>query len=409
MDAGNRTLVARGHVVDTEFRDWYRVVAIEPRPELLEQRWHAIEDVVRTLDVPGVLDLVRLFYGSALAEPRFLERYREAFRAVDGTFPLHDNEAELRILAGATILALLEHRGGAVADIGAQAAACADCRGHRPGDRPPGFLHRVRQYLSARGAAVRAAPDLTSDAKPILATEALLARMEALLDLPAPARRGPANGAGGIEALLEGSYGLGAASPQPVAGAGGSPLASLVVAVLDVAAATTKIAEEHAERLRLHREQLGVLWWLVAEYSRDLGHEMQALPLPVACLVAGKELADLTGALPGPLGAIGALDRMLRAVEPQVRSATTIREAVGAAPRPWSAAWVASAHAQPLEAVCPVILAVGRSLEPDRGDDWGAPVKDATGIDVDAPIHPLDLAGQAYEEALLLRFVAASG
>jgi hypothetical protein len=53
-----------------------------------------------------------------------------------------------------------------------------------------------------------------------------------------------------------------------------------------------------------------------------------------------------------------------------------------------------------------VILAVRRSLEADGADEWTAAVWEATGVDASEEIHPLDLAMQAYEEALLLRFFA---
>jgi hypothetical protein len=392
-----------------DFADWYRVVAIEPRPELLEKRRRAMEDVVPGLDLAGVLELVRLLYDAPARDPQFIERYREAFRAIDATFPMRDNEAELGILAAATIVSVLEHRGGAVADLAAQATVCADCQGHRPGERPPGVVPRAREYLSARAAALRVAPDLTGVAKPVLDTEALLARMERLLDLPAPAGRGRAASESGIGAVLEGSYGLGSPSlprDAPAADAGGLALQSVVAAVLDVAAATAKVAEEHARRLRLHGEQLDVLWWLVAEYSRDLRQEVRVVPLPVLCVVAGKELADLTAVLPGPPGAAGALDRILRAAEPELRSSTTISEAVSGIPRAWRTGWAAGDRPQPLEHLCPVIMAVRRSLEADGGDEWTAAVWEATGVDVAEDIHPLDLAMQAYEEALLLRFFA---
>jgi hypothetical protein len=110
--------------------------------------------------------------------------------------------------------------------------------------------------------------------------------------------------------------------------------------------------------------------------------------------------------LPGPPGAAGALDRILRAAEPELRSSTTISEAVSGIPRAWRTGWAAGDRPQPLEHLCPVIMAVRRSLEADGGDEWTAAVWEATGVDVAEDIHPLDLAMQAYEEALLLRFFA---
>jgi hypothetical protein len=388
-----------------DFADWYRVVAIETRPDLVEKRRRAMEAIVPTLDVPEALELVRLAYDVPARDPRFVERYRDAFRAVDASFPVRDNAAEMGVLAAATIVSVLEQRGGAVADLAAQATMCADCQGHRPGERPPGLVSRAREYLSARAAALRTAPELAGGAKPVLNTETLLGRMEALLDLPMPARGRES----GIGAVLEGSYGSGSPAlswTPPAADAVGPALQSVVSAVFDVAAATAKVAEEHARRLRLHGEQLDVLWWLVAEHSRDLGQELRSLPLPVLCIVAGKELADLTAVLPGPPGAAGVLDRVLRGGEPEPGSATSILEGVNGTPRAWRTVWAGTERAQPLEDLCPVIQSVRRSLDVQGGDEWAATVWEATGVNVLEDIDPLDLARQAYEEALLLRFSA---
>ena len=173
-------------------------------------------------------------------------------------------------------------------------------------------------------------------------------------------------------------------------------------ALLEIAAAAAEVTQEHAEQLRLQREETNILWWLFAEHSRDLGHPMAALPLPAACLVAGKELADLTDVLPGPLAAMGVLDKMLRVVERELRGGSSVHQAVNEAPREWRSRWLTGVSAEPVEDLCPVICAVRRSIESDGPDDWVPPVRKATGIDPHAQVSPLDLATQVYEEALFL-------
>jgi hypothetical protein len=382
------------------FADWYRVAAIEPHPETLEKRWDAIQRTVRDLDVADALEVVRLFYGSPRCLPRFAERYRDAFKSRDVTFPMRDNEAELRVLAGATIVALLDSRPGSVADVTALATVCADCRGLRLGERLADMLGEARRYLWSRSAALRLAKEAKPLPPPTLDVASLLEPFQSVLE--AKQTRDP-----DFEGVLDQMPAPGArARPGPGLEITVKALQSLATAITEVAVAAAEAASEQARRLQLHREEVNVLWWLFAEHSRDLGQRMASLPLPAACLVTGKELADLIEVLPGPLAAAGVLDRMLRAVERELRPTTTLHEAVNSAPREWRAGWLASADCERVEDLCPVLCSVRRSLETSGPDDWVPPVKTVTGVDLLGGVTPLDLAVQAYEEKL---FVGALG
>jgi hypothetical protein len=383
------------------FADWYRVAAIEPQPETLQKRWDAIQRTVRDLDVGDALELVRLFYGSPRCLPRFAERYRDAFKARDVTFPMRDNDAEIRVLAGATVVALLDSRPGPVADVTALAMASADCRGLRSGERLTDMLGEARRYLWARSSALRLAKEATPAPPPTVDVGSLLEPLQSALE--AKQTRDP-----DFQGVLDQMPAPGAArtSGGPALEITMKAIQSLAAAITEVAAASAEAAAEQGRRLQLHREEVNVLWWLFAEHSRDLGHRMANLPLPAACLVAGKELADLIDVLPGPVAAAGVLDRMLRAVERELRPATTIHEAVNSAPREWRAGWVASTDCERVEDLCPVLCSVRRSLETGGPDDWVPPVRTVTGVDLHGGLTPLDLAVQAYEEKL---FVGALG
>jgi hypothetical protein len=384
------------------FADWYRVAAIEPQPETLQKRWDAIHRTVRDLDVGDALEVVRLFYGSPRCLPRFAERYRDAFKARDVTFPMRDNEAEIRVLAGATIVALLDSRPGPVADVTALAVACADCRGLRSGERIGDMLAEARRYLWSRSSDLRVAKEAPPAPPPSVDVSTLLEPLQSALE--AKQTRDP-----DFQGVLESMPAPGGAArstPGPALELITKAIQSLASALTEVAVAGTEAVAQQGRSLQLHREEVNVLWWLFAEHSRDLGHRMASLPLPAACLVAGKELGDLVQVLPGPLAAAGVLDRMLRAVERELRPTTTVHEAVNSAPREWRAGWVASTDSERVEDLCPVLCSVRRSLETSGPDDWGPPVRTVTAVDLHRGLTPLDLAVQAYEEKL---FVGALG
>jgi hypothetical protein len=377
------------------------VAAIEPQPDVLQRRWEAIQGIVYAMDVADGLELVRLFHASPRTNPRFVARFRDAFKACDLAFPMRDNDAELQVLAGTTLVSLLDDRGGAVADVAALATAAADSRGLRPGDRIPDMLRHARAYLAERSAALRAPRAIPMMPRPKLDVDAMLEPLRSAAQ--ARQTRDP-----GFEGMLEPVHAPGPPKLTPAFEIFDQALRSVAAAVAEVTGAAGQAAEELARRLRLQHEETNILWWLFGEHSRDLGRRMASLPLAAACLVAGKELADLTEVVPGPLATAGVLDRMLRAVEPDLRVATTIQEAVNDAPREWRAAAAADTEYERVEDLCPVLLAIRRSLDTSGPDDWIPPVRTLTGLDVLAPIAPLDLAGQVYEERLLVAALRAA-
>jgi hypothetical protein len=384
------------------FADWYRVAAIEPQGDLLQKRWEAIEGVVYAAEVPDTLELVRVFYGSPRKSARFVDRYRDAFKACDLTFPMRDNDAELRVLAGATLVTLLHARGGTLADVAALAMVSGECRGLRPGDRVPDMLLEARRHLAARSVELRTPRKVTPPVAPKLDVDALLEPLRTAAQ--ARQTRDP-----GFEGMLEPLHAPGPPKPGPSLDIVSDAIRGIAAAVSDVAGAAAQVADEHGRRLQLHQEQSNILWWLLAEHSRDLGRRMATLPLPAACLVAGKELADLTDGTPGPLAAAGVLDRMLRAVEPELRGSTTIQEAVNGTPPEWREAWTAdAAHFEGIEDLCPVISSVRRSLDGNGPDDWAPSIRKLTGIDVTGGLPPLDVAFQTYEERLLVAALRSS-
>ena len=85
--------------------------------------------------------------------------------------------------------------------------------------------------------------------------------------------------------------------------------------VADIGAADQ---EEDSKISRLEREltivseETNMLWWLISEYSRDRGASWMTVGPFATPIIAGKELADLTRVIPGPVAAAAFLDRIIR-------------------------------------------------------------------------------------------------
>src|SRR5262249_50698182 len=103
--------------------------------------------------------------------------------------------------------------------------------------------------------------------------------------------------------------------------------------------------EEKAEMARIAKlerelaivgEEANMLWWLVSEFSRDQKESWKGVGLSATSIIAGKELADLTRVIPGPVAAAAFLDRIVRFSDSS-KSARPIslKEAVESTARSW--------------------------------------------------------------------------
>lgn len=95
--------------MNTSFADWYRSVSIVPTNEMLRLRWEGIITLTKKANVDLVMDLVLFYYGKQVSDER-LKNVTSIFQDKDATFSLKNNSAELKVLAGASLLELLEKK-----------------------------------------------------------------------------------------------------------------------------------------------------------------------------------------------------------------------------------------------------------------------------------------------------------
>jgi hypothetical protein len=328
--------------VHRDFADWYRIADLEPKVEMLEKRWQGIEEFVESLDATNTIELVRIFHKRSVRDRQFIADYRNTFKAIDSTFPMRDNDLELRVLAGSSIVCLLEIGPSNFADAAALGMVCSDCRGLLNETLLPEMVALARAYLFSRSEHLRARGEVPAITVPDLNLENLLEAFrqtcatDGLPNLPEP-----------VVALIE----------------------ALASAINHHSTSVEKAMSRLSERQRLLQEESDILWWLFGGHSRDLKQPMAALGLPATCLVAAKELADLTTILPGPLPAPAFLGKMIHAATRKLPSSMTIQEAVNASPREWRNQWFRKDDMEHIADLCPILLAILKSLETDGPDD----------------------------------------
>jgi len=331
------------------FSEWYRVVSLQPDGALLEKRWQGIEKAVQSADFSGMLELIRIFFSIPVKDNEYAERYRLVFQGIDPAFMMRGNDLEVAVLSGASIVHCLEARKPEYADAIALASIAANCKGMRTQPPIPEVIMLCEQHLSQRSAQLRSlgpVPEIV----PLDLTETY-----------------DANSGAQLRQFAE--------------------------------SAVSAIGYLH-RKMQLQEEETNILWWLFGGHSRDMDKRMADVGLPAACLVIGKELADLTLILPGPLSATAFMDKMFLSIKQENRKQTTIKDAVNACPREWRTKWISKRDIQSIDDFCPIHLAVSKSLQTDGTVDWLPAYEKSAGVEVKSRIDPLEIAMQVYHESL---------
>ena len=232
-----------------DFAEWYRLASIEPNADILPKRWTAIAKYVPGRD--EIISLARLFYRLGKPEQEFLATFVDAFQQTDPAFKTRENEHELSLLAGAELIDVIQRGEKDSAVMAALSLVCAPAGNTRScpcvADIPEIAVH----YLSTLS------KDRISIGKSDTESEPRKAMFDALVALGPP---------------------------------------------------HSDLAKEYRQ---LHRqvgiinEESNMLWWLFSEYSRDEDRPWKSFSVPAVAIMAGKELADLTQIIPGPISAIG--------------------------------------------------------------------------------------------------------
>lgn len=330
-----------------DFGEWYRLAGIEPDGQILAKRLAVIEAYNPTGD--DVVSLTQLFYGLGKAKETFTSAFVKVFHDADPAFRTRENSHELSVLAGAQLVDTIERSDVALADLAALSLVSAAASNVRPAPSVKDIPEIAARYLESR-------------------SRDRISTFEGDHD------------AGTRQQLFDALTGLGA------------PYDAL------------------AKELRYLQRQLGVvteesnmLWWLFSEFSRDEEQRWSNFAVPAVALMAGKELADLTVSLPGPIAAPAFLDRVIKCAKSKPPTTVTIEDAVNGVSLEWRQRYAEKNCPAELEALLPIGYGVRMSLMVSEKNAWVPAFLQGTGISSDAKIAPNILAYQVFIEDLLCR------
>jgi hypothetical protein len=364
------------------FPDWYRITTAgldsALPPDLFQRRWEGVELVCKELADGEEFDLVRLFTRTPPPSVPLLTKFRAAFRKTDAGFPAQGNDLEIGVLAGVAII-------------------------HRMSQSPQTAGDRAGlAVLCARGVPETNTPDW---ARPLI-DEINATYTERCKDLRGPASITPVEfNAKAVQVDLDAfTTAFPSGDWTQVQRLGAKGMLSLLTAINNLATVTSAAIDALKLQQQLRQEETDILWWMTAEYSRDLDRRLAEVKLPAAALVAGKELADFVS-IPGPLPAKSFLDRVLSTcgTKSAHHKPSELKAAVNALSKEWRTGIAKEAGFARVKDLCPVLGAVGASLATEGADEWVPVYRKAYQREANLQLSGVELAYQVYREWLLVR------
>jgi len=353
------------------FPAWLLQAGVARDDELCKKRAAGVDALAERVSVQLVPTLIRSYLGRTLTDAE-LKPIRIAFRKSDPFFPFRGNEYELRILAGAVLVQLMEVERGVTADI---ASMLLDCNISLLNEELPipEITVICRNYLRSQSGHKRIVnPVPTIDTANELNS---LRRIASKLDQTTGALRKDTY-AEAFEAM--------AATVENIR------QSNLVLE------ANQHVIEEEAT----------LAWWLLVGHTAegDNSHEGAS---SFKAIASGVELSKFIKLAPWPKSSDAILKRYNFGLGIDMDSKVGLIEAVNSIPRSWRTDLKVADSRDSVTDLCPFLLAVSSSLRTDEGSDWQAVLKQSLGY-IPAPMTLQELSYRSFRESLASRLFAQS-
>jgi len=356
--------------VTDKLGEWYRLAKITTDAETLKSRLKSIAQLSKATKFNEKIDLIRIFNQNKKESQDTLDNLSSIFLKQDPTFNAND-DIEISILAGATLIFSLDNNGSLISNLIAQAVICHDFSDLSPRVPLPDQKNEFKQYLFKQ-AVLKRNEDLAVSTSKISLDEVHENLVEVLKS-------------NAIDQIKE-------------------PLIEYLRAIdSKIDTLDEKLSVEfkkaHAA-IKYQREETNILWWLFSEYCNELENPVKNLKQEEACLVIGREIANYPKEIPGPISIEAFLNKMLISCKGANNKKLSIKEAIEGTNRSWREAIYKNFSTDYID-LLPLTFALIRSVE-TKDDSWIQPFQDETKIDPNKKIEALKLSNQIYNETLFL-------
>jgi hypothetical protein len=348
------------------FGAWFRSIKYENDDEFLHSRWDAITDFLASkYTYADILNLILLFFNFDVKD-EFLSKYLSFFLKKDAAFN-QDNKIEISLLAGATLLVILDSDNGEYDNIillGAKGisfikSACI-----------PSLFEELMNIFSQKRIELRE----DKEKHFINIKFPNLKSLKDFLNIESP--------------VFDKNF----------AKCFSEYIVSLNSALLNISNELTEINSENI----LYREDSQILWWLVCKWSTILNKPYTESEFNVSAIYAGKELADLIYVLPGPYAADAILYQMINSCT-MGEQAFSLIEVVNNLKKEFRQR-LADEYTNGLDVFFPITYAIVCSTKIDENDTaWVQLYKHAIDDPNNIKIDAYQAASQMYIESLFLK------
>jgi hypothetical protein len=360
--------------MNKNFPEWYRIVNLDPSSERLQDRWKGIISFVKNgLLYTEILELVKLFY-SLPVKTEFREKFINAFVDIDNAFPQKNNNFELSVLAGTTLIHIIDEGE------------------YENWDNLVLLAMQTTSFNDIRKAAIS---EILAEVKIRFIKKTIDSRENLAMDY--------------LEEFSPNNK-LIKDLEQVKNGATWDPkvMADLL---LDYFKYQEKFNGDLVElynnnilKQEVNSEDSQILWWMINEWSRDLEIPLKKLKSPEDSIVIGKELADLINVLPGPYASKAVLHKNLSILKKS--SVTQCANVIEKQSVEWRKMVSEAYPYDNAKEVVPILTAISKSLEVDDSLEWLPSYKKLMCFDIgNVNIDAIDYAYQIYLECLVIKCV----
>jgi hypothetical protein len=354
-------------VTQLNLADLYRSANITLSAENFTQRQTAFSGLGKSLSVRQVVDLVRIYFGTEVADTD-AEWFREGFASTDSPFSLIDNRREASLLAGSLLLTSLVG-GNAFAGVTVLAASVRGKRIPAVNAIDTETFETSLKNLATRKQRPR---QYATNLKPIAKTTVTKEKLAAAVSIPALADD--------IFLVNEESY----------------------TATKSSFAEVQSLLSELGADLAEAREEIEMLWWIIAGWSRSLNRSFVEIGVPLSAVSAGFDLADLSLTVHGPYAADAMFTRVLSTGKKQKETSATIALIGDSVNADLVNLLNISPKAQQHADICPLTNALMKGSEVGKGSAWHLSFQHTSGVDTAIKLTVAEIAMQAMYERLVL-------
>lgn len=317
--------------MNEKFREWYLTVNIVPQEGQLKKRISAIEYFCENINKSNAISLVKLYYGLEV-DASFKSEFIKCFIEKDEAFP-SKNDEEIKLLAGATLVELVETNHGMDSVVELFSMAINSFRS--PAVTAEIYNVIVENYYKDSANLRNSIDKKTKWSLPISEFTSYIEES-------------------GVTNLDQNGL---------------KKLTNVLAAIQKSHDKLIDRIERNEELTSIYREDSQVLWWLMGEYSNELDINLKGSDKTKVCLALGKEASNFIHNYPGPTAIKAVLYKMIALCKGKSER-LTLDKVIEQLPTEWKASFISTINEDSILDLLPLNSAIIRSKNTGSAAEW---------------------------------------